>query len=222
MAGYSLIYNTLDNNRNPTQGTRIEFKQDFAGLGGDSKFLRSSVDARFYQEVMPDVVGVIRGQAGHIQGWGGDDLRMLDHFRMGPNLVRGFRANGIGPRDQTPYIAGVTPYTAHDALGGTTYWGASVELQTPLFFMPKEVGIKFAVFADAGSVWGYKGPSSITAGGLTETMTFVDDSAVRASVGASLIWDSPFGPLRFDYAIPVMKENYDIVQQFRFGGGTRF
>lgn len=222
MAGYSLIYNTLDNNKNPTQGTRIEFKQDLAGLGGDVKFLRSTADARFYQEVMPDIVGLLRVQGGHIQGWGGDDLRMLDHFRMGPNLVRGFRANGLGPRDQTPYIAGVSPYTAQDALGGTTYWGASVELQTPLFFLPKEVGIKFAVFADAGSVWGYKGPSSYTAGGLTETMTFVDDSAVRASVGASLIWDSPFGPLRFDYAIPVMKENYDIVQQFRFGGGTRF
>jgi outer membrane protein insertion porin family len=228
MAGYSLIYNTLDNNKNPTQGTRIEFKQDLAGLGGDVKFLRSTADARFYQEVMPDIVGLLRVQGGHIQGWGGDDLRMLDHFRMGPNLVRGFRANGLGPRDQTAYCAvsascpNGSPYTAQDALGGTTYWGASVELQTPLFFLPKEVGIKFAVFADAGSVWGYKGPSSYTAGGLTETMTFVDDSAVRASVGASLIWDSPFGPLRFDYAIPVMKENYDIVQQFRFGGGTRF
>lgn len=221
MAGYSLMYNTLDNNKNPTQGIRAELKQDFAGLGGDVKFIRTTGDARFYQEVFPDVVGVLRVQGGHISGWGDGNLRLLDHFQMGPNLVRGFRANGIGPRDQTVY-GPTTPYTSQDALGGTIYWGASVEFQIPLYFIPKDVGIKAAIFADAGSVWDYKGPTSYTSGGLTETMTYVDQNAIRASVGAGLIWDSPFGPLRFDYAIPVMKQGYDIVQEFRFGGGTRF
>lgn len=211
MAGYSLIYNTLDNNKNPTQGIRAEFKQDFAGLGGDTKFIRTTGDARFYHEVFPDIVGVVRVQGGHIAGWGDGDLRLLDHFQMGPNLVRGFRTNGIGPRDQTLN-------TSHDALGGTVYWGASIEFQIPLYFIPKDIGIKAAVFADAGSVWDYKGPTSFG----TETMTFVDQNAVRASVGAGLIWDSPFGPLRFDYAIPIAKQDYDIVQEFRFGGGTRF
>jgi outer membrane protein insertion porin family len=215
MAGYSLIYNTLDSNKNPTQGIRAEFKQDFAGLGGDVQFIRTTGDARFYQEVFPDIVGVLRVQGGHISGWGDGNLRLLDHFQMGPNLVRGFRTNGIGPRDQTPN-------TTQDALGGTVYWGASVEFQIPLYFIPKDVGIKAAIFADAGSVWDYKGPASFTSGGVTETMSFVDQNAVRASVGAGLIWDSPFGPLRFDYSIPVMKQNYDIVQEFRFGGGTRF
>ena len=222
MAGYSFIYNTLDNNKNPTQGVRAEFKQDIAGLGGDVNFIRSTADARFYQEVFPDIVGVLRLQGGHIAGWGGKDLRFLDNFQMGPNLVRGFRSNGIGPRDMTAYSLNSTPYTSQDALGGTTYWGASLEFQIPLYFIPKDVGIRAAVFADAGSVWNYKGPTSFTANGLTEQMTYVDENAVRASVGAGLIWDSPFGPLRFDYAIPVMKQNYDIVQEFRFGGGTRF
>lgn len=215
MAGYSFIYNTLDNNKNPTQGIRAEFKQDFAGLGGDVKFIRTTGDARFYQEVFPDIVGVLRVQGGHIAEWGGGELRFLDQFQMGPNLVRGFRTNGIGPRD-------LTLNTTQDSLGGTMYWGASLEFQVPLYFIPKDIGIKAAVFADAGSVWNYKGPTAFTAGGVTETMSFVDENAVRASVGAGLIWDSPFGPLRFDYAIPVMKQNYDIVQEFRFGGGTRF
>jgi outer membrane protein insertion porin family len=223
MAGYSLIYNTLDNNRNPTQGTRIEFKQDFAGLGGDVKFLRTTADARFYQEVFPDIVGLLRLQGGHITGWGDGELRMLDHFIMGPNLVRGFRNNGLGPRDLTAYCAPATctpgtPFTSHDAIGGSTYWGASVEFQIPLYFIPKDVGIRAAVFADAGSVWNYKGPSSY----MGEVMTYSDENSFRASVGAGLVWDSPFGPLRFDYAIPVKKESYDIVQEFRFGGGTRF
>ena len=69
---------------------------------------------------------------------------------MGPNLVRGFAPAGIGPRD-------LTPGTTKDALGGTMYWGASVEVQTPLYFLPKEIGIKVAAFADAGSLWNYQG-----------------------------------------------------------------
>ena len=77
---------------------------------------------------------------------------MLDHFQMGPNLVRGFAPAGIGPRD-------LTPGTTNDALGGSMYWGASVEVQTPLYFLPKEIGIKLAAFADAGSLWDYQGPT---------------------------------------------------------------
>ena len=68
---------------------------------------------------------------------GNNELRMLDQFQMGPNLVRGFAPNGIGPRDINPYGTG-------DALGGTKYWGASYELQMPFWFLPKEVGLKGA------------------------------------------------------------------------------
>ena len=84
---------------------------------------------------------------------GGSDLRMLDHFQMGPNLVRGFAPNGIGPRD-------INPFGTRDALGGTKYWGASFELQMPFWFLPKEVGLKGSVYADAGGLWDYKGPTS--------------------------------------------------------------
>ncbi len=213
LVGYTATYSTLDNNRNPTSGLITEFKQDLAGVGGDVNFIRSSVDARSYYEVFSDMVAVLRVQAGHIGSWGSKDLRMLDHFQMGPNLVRGFAPAGIGPRD-------LTTGTAQDALGGSMYWGASVEAQTPFHFIPKDVGIKGAIFADAGSLWGYRGPTSWNVTG--ETISPADTAAVRASVGVGLIWNSPFGPLRFDYAIPVMKQSYDRVQQFRFGGGTRF
>ena len=84
---------------------------------------------------------------------GNDQLRMLDHFQMGPNLVRGFAPNGIGPRDINPYGTG-------DALGGTKYWGASAELQMPFWFLPKEVGLKGSVYADAGGLFDYKGPTA--------------------------------------------------------------
>jgi outer membrane protein insertion porin family len=119
------------------------------------------------------------------------------------------------------------------------YWGASFEVQYPLYFLPKDSGFRGAVFVDSGSVWGYRGETQSPATGeingtFTPTvggklpitcqcgMQYVDSPAVRASVGASLIWDSPFGPLRFDIAYPFLKQPYDRTQIFAFGGGTKF
>ena len=152
-------------------------------------------------------------QGGHITGWGGKDLRFLDHFQKGPDLVRGFAPSGIGPRD-------LTPGTNQDALGGSMFWGASLEAQTPFYFLPKDAGLKGAIFADAGSLFNYKGPTTWNVTG--ETLQPTSDNSIRASVGVGLIWASPFGPLRFDYSIPLAKQGYDRIQQFRFGGGTKF
>src|ERR1700726_1115328 len=140
--GYSLDYNTLDNNKNPTDGLLIDFKQDFAGVGGDVSYLKSAVDAKYYTPLVSDIVGLAHIQGGILNKVGNTELRMLDQFQMGPNLVRGFAPNGIGPRD-------INPYGTMDALGGTKYWGASAELQMPFWFLPKEVGLKGAVYADA-------------------------------------------------------------------------
>jgi outer membrane protein insertion porin family len=223
MIGYSLTYNTLDNIRNPTSGIIVEFKQDFAGVGGDVNFIRSSIETRSYYEVFSDIVALLRLQAGHIAGWGGQQLRTLDHFLMGPNLVRGFAPAGIGPRDMT--VGG-----NQDPLGGTMFWGASLEAQAPFSFLPRDVGIKGAVFADAGSLWDYKGATSWDVTGEVLTPGG-NNMVVRASVGAGIIWNSPFGPMRFDYAFPLAKwcgtntasgQVCDRVQQFRFGGATRF
>src|SRR5215213_3433100 len=125
LVGYSLIYNTVDNNRSPTRGVLAELRQDFAGVGGDVNFIRTNADVRMYYELMSDIVSVLHLQGGHVTGWGGKDLRMLDHFQMGPNLVRGFQTAGIGPRD-------LTTGTNLDPLGGSIYWGASLEAQAPL------------------------------------------------------------------------------------------
>ncbi|WP_375414215.1 outer membrane protein assembly factor BamA [uncultured Bradyrhizobium sp.] len=228
LVGYTLNYNTLDNNRSPTDGLLVDFRQDFAGVGGDVTYLKSAVDGKYYTPLVADIVGLIHVQAGALTKIGNNDIRMLDHFQMGPNLVRGFAPNGIGPRDLTFF-----PFTGSgDALGGTKYWGASAELQMPFWFLPKEVGLKGAVYADAGSVFDYQGPTSnILTGeinGLVNgnpckcAMVYDNSNLVRTSVGVGLIWASPFGPLRFDYAVPITKGAYDRVQQFKFGGGTSF
>src|SRR5713101_4308816 len=208
--GYTLAYNTLDNNRNPTNGLLVEFKQDGAGAGGDVRFLKSTIDARLYNEIFPDVVGLVRAQGGYATGWGGEGLRMLDHFQGGPNLVRGFAPAGFGPRDLTQLAFG---FGQNDALGGSLYWATTIEFQTPMFFAPKDFGMKFAVFADAGQLTNYVGPTSWSV--TNETLTVGDRNLVRSSVGVGLIWDSPFGPLRFDLAQALTKEGYDKTQIFR-------
>jgi outer membrane protein insertion porin family len=223
--GYTLSYNTLDNNKNPTEGLLIDFRQDFAGVGGDVKYLKTAFDAKYYTPLVADIVGLIHTQGGILNSVGDSSVRMLDHFQMGSNLVRGFASNGIGPRDITYAALGATG----DALGGTRYWGASGELQVPFWFLPKEVGLKGAVYADAGSLWDYQGPTSWTATGEVNSpscpncgLQYDDSKVVRTSVGVGLVWQSPFGPLRFDYAVPLTKGKYDVVQQFKFGGGTAF
>jgi outer membrane protein insertion porin family len=239
LAGYGLTYNTLDNNKSPTSGLLATFGQDFAGIGGDVAYMRTAVNFNSYYEVVPDLISILHLQAGNMIGLGGQEVRLLDDFKMGPNLVRGFQPAGLGPRDTTPGTAG-------DAIGGTNYWGASLEFQYPFYFLPKDSGFRGAVFFDAGSVWGYKGETTYAAtgeingvinttanptgtAGLPGTsfvcqcgMQFADSPFVRMSAGASIIWDSPFGPLRFDFAYPIAKTSYDRTQFFAFGGGTHF
>ncbi|MGA8899035.1 outer membrane protein assembly factor BamA, partial [Bradyrhizobium sp.] len=156
--GYSFDYNTLDNNKNPTDGLLFDWKQDFAGVGGDVTYLKSAMDVKYYTPLVADVVALVHFQGGLLTQIGNNQIRMLDHFQEGPDLVRGFAPLGIGPRD-------INPYGTQDALGGTQYWGASLEFQTPFWFLPKELGMKGAVYADAGWLGDYKGPTDWTTTG---------------------------------------------------------
>ena len=220
--GYTVAYNTLDNNRNPSNGVLVEFRQDGAGAGGDVKFIKSTLDSRLYDELFPDVIGIVHLQGGSASGWGGSGLRMLDHFQAGPQLVRGFAPAGFGPRDITQMAFG---YSQNDALGGSLYWASSLEFQTPMPFIPKEFGMRLATFSDAGLLTRYVGPTSWfppSPGATGETLMVGQNDKIRSSVGLGLIWDSPFGPLRVDLAWALTKVNYDKTQVFRFGGGTRF
>ncbi|MCP8938211.1 outer membrane protein assembly factor BamA [Alsobacter sp. SYSU M60028] len=221
LAGFTLNYNTLDNNRNPRNGLFAEWKQDFAGLGGDSQFIRATGEVRYYRELSDDFVGMLKVQGG--QMWG-NDLLITDQFFLGPSLVRGFAPGGLGPRDASD--------PRNNALGGTTYFGGSAEVQFPIFGLPRELGMRGAVFADAGTLFGYKGGFNFNApydncpvtnpNVQTTCLSVYDSHQIRSSVGASLLWQSPLGPIRFDYAIPLSKAKYDQTQYFRFSGGTSF
>ena len=202
---YGLVFNTIDDMKNPHDGIYANFSQEVAGLGGDAKFLATTFRGRYYKTLseQADIVGLVAVGAGYIHEFGGDGVQIFDLYKGGPDYIRGFRYNGYGPYDST----------SKDFLGGTTYLNATAEMQFPLPAVPESFGLRGAVFADAGTLFG-----------LPSQFTGVDGTSLawRASVGASIIWASPFGPLRFDYGVPVVKQANDQIQNFNFGISTKF
>jgi outer membrane protein insertion porin family len=207
--GNGVTYSTVDNPRNPTNGVRVQAGTELAGLGGAAKFAKTTADARYYHEIFGDVVGMVRSQGGYATGYGGQKLPLLNGFFGGPQLIRGFAPNGFGPRD---LAAGTT----QDNIGGNIYWTTTAELASPIPYIPPEAQLKFALFADAGSLWA---TNSSSAASLASTQPIGNSHAIRASIGTSLIWDSMFGPVRIDYAVPIAKQSYDVTQRFSFSAG---
>jgi outer membrane protein insertion porin family len=208
-----MTYSTLDDPKSPTSGVRVQTNNEFAGLGGAAKFARTTEDARYYHEIFGDVTGMVRGQGGYVTPWGGQQLPLLSGFFGGPQLVRGFAPNGFGPRV-------VTPGVSQDNIGGNVYWTTTAELQAPVPFITADGGLKMALFSDAGSLWATNASSAASLASLSPAQQIANSRAIRASVGASLIWDSPFGPLRVDYAYPIAKQSFDVTQRLNFSAGA--
>ena len=201
--GYSLAYDTRDNKRRPTSGVFYTVAQDLAGVGGDVRYIRSVGELRAYYPVTDDITAVGRATGGIISGWGGQDVRLLDLFYKGGETVRGFATAGIGPRDMLS--------ANQDALGGQMFYSTTAELLFQLPGVPQDIGLRGAVFADAGSLWGVNGTAAALPGLAGNT------AAPRASIGIGLAWDSPIGALRADYAVPILKQPSDKLQPFSFG-----
>ncbi|MGB7334466.1 MAG: BamA/TamA family outer membrane protein, partial [Salaquimonas sp.] len=213
-------YNTLDNTITPRNGFGLELTQTMFGAGGDATYLKTEAEAVAYATLSEeaDIVGMVRGRGGAISTFGdANGFRTLDNFFQGGKQIRGFENNGFGPRD---------PITG-DALGGQYYWNATAEVNFPAPFLPESMGIRGAFFADVGSLWGVDngGTAAIMASNPVLTaaqLGQLNDNNIRASVGASIIWNSPFGPLRFDYAEPIISESYDVQRNFSFGISSTF
>jgi outer membrane protein insertion porin family len=202
--GSTTTYSTLDSTKSPTSGIRSQLSQDLAGLGGDVKFLKTAEDVRYYKSINSDLVGMVRAQGGYVTGWGGQQVPLMNNFFGGPTMVRGFAPNGFGPRD-------LTAGTTMDNVGGSAYWATTAELQSAIPGVPNEYGLRATAFVDAGSVFRYSGS--------TASLQVANKNVVRSSVGAGLTWASPFGALTVDYAIPLSKAAYDVVQPLRFSAG---
>ena len=201
---YSLTYNTLDSTSDPRNGFFVQAGQEFAGLGGDAQYIKTTGKASYFHLLNEeyDVIGQLSGGGGNVSTLGGDGLRVFDNFFKGQDIVRGFDYKGIGPRQNTVSI------------GGENYVNASAEATFPLPLISRDLGFRGAVFADTGSLWGTEFSDAPGIQG--------EDFSLRASAGVGLIWASPFGPLRVNYSQPLKKESFDDLQQFSFGFSSRF
>ena len=202
--GYTYEYDNRITGLNPKGGVLLRFGQDYAGLGGDNEYIKTTALALAETKVMNEEV-TIRAifEGGAITSLGDSQTRVTDRF-FGNGKIRGFEPNGIGPRDLAA--------TDDDALGGNMFAVARFEADFPLG-LPEEYGITGGAFMDVGSVWSLDN----TNGGA------VDDSFIpRAAVGVSIFWTTPIGPLRFNFSHAVKKEDYDKEQSFDLTISTKF
>ena len=198
--GYTLTYDRRDDKLDPTTGYVIVFGQDFAGLLGSVRFLKTSLDYAYHFPVAEQWVAKFAISQGYIVGIG-QDTSIGDRFFVGGTNFRGFQTAGIGPRD----------LTTDDALGGNVYYVGTAELSFPLG-LPNEFGILGRVFSEVGSL------AQIDSAGPG----LVDKGSARLASGVGVSWRSPFGPIRVDFAVPLLKEDFDQEEAFRFSFGTRF
>ncbi|MEP5181613.1 MAG: outer membrane protein assembly factor BamA [Rhizobiaceae bacterium] len=203
--GYSLTYSSLDNFRTPREGLYGKLTQDVAGIGGDGQYLRTTARGVGYYLLSEDADIVLMGAVagGHIVNFSDNPLRVTEHFFQGGESIRGFDTRGIGPREN-----GL-------AVGGLTYYNATAEVKFPLPLISRSYGISAAFFAEAGTL--YDNDYKSFPGTMIQ-----DSDGIRASVGASIIWESPFGPLRGDFSHVLLKESFDETQFFRFGVSSSF
>lgn len=199
---HRIDYDDRDSRIFPTEGLWAWLDTEFAGLGGDAKYVSGKLGSSWYYPVYEKVVFNLLGEVGAIAGWGDEDVAINERYYLGGVNLRGFESAGIGPRDTT----------TDDALGGNMFYRGTAELSFPIG-LPDELGVQGHAFNDIGSLWDV---DSATGAGI------VDENAVRASGGLGLSWRSPMGPIRIDYAVPYMSESYDNEQKFRFSFGTRF
>lgn len=204
-----LLYDNRDSKIDPTTGYYFLWAAEFAGLGGDTRFVRNRFTAGQYWPVFDKVVLGLTTEAGYIAGLG-RTLRINDRFFIGGDTLRGFEIGGIGPRN----VPDPNNPDNSDALGGTIFSRASLEFTSKLG-LPDELGVKAHLFLDGATLTGAK--QTPGAGDI-----FRDSNKIRSAAGVGLSWKSPFGPIRLDLAYPISKEPYDRTEALKFSFGTQF
>ena len=206
--GLSYVYDSRLGGLNPTAGVLLEANVDFAGVGGDSEYIKTTARAIAQQRVLNEEV-VLRAtlELGALNWTGNDFSRTLDRFVLGPNIFRGFEPAGLGPRDLSN--------GQDDAIGGNYYWVARFESDFPLG-LPEELGLRGGVFYDVGNLYNINNVNTAGANIVGA------DGSIRHVVGLSVLWDTPFGPLRFNFSKALKKETFDKEQNFDLTIQARF
>ena len=216
--GYSLTYNSLDNPQKPTRGQNASIRQNFAGIGGNEKYIQTIANYDFYVPLVANWVFNLSAEGGHIFGLG-QDIRLNKRFFLGNPRIRGFKESGVGPRE---YREGFQQFFSGFALGGNTFYNGSAEIFIPLGGGARDLGIEASIYADVGAVFNIDAEDSL----LSESgvlYTLLGNTAdPRVSVGIGFSWNSPFGPFRIDLAKAIKSKPSDETEFFQFNVGTRF
>jgi outer membrane protein insertion porin family len=197
---HRLQYDTRDDRFEPTAGYFLGTTNQFAGLGGNIKYVRNELSGAYFYSIADDWVLSLRADAGAMHGVGGKVVRIADRFTMGGDgSLRGFQESGAETRDKK----------TKDALGGLKYYLGQAELGIPLvtFGIPSDLGIKGHIFTDVGAAWDSK---------FSKKLVY-DTSSPRLSVGFGISWRSPMGPLRIDFAQHLRSKNFDRHKTVHFG-----
>jgi outer membrane protein insertion porin family len=198
--GYSLVFDNLNNRLRPSAGQRVVFSQDFAGLGGSVKYIRTRIDADKYWNVGGGFIFSVGFEGGYIKGLG-QDVRLTDRFFLGEPQIRGFDIRGVGPRVIRTFEDSTgTPdpkNTTDDALGGNAYYLGRAELEIPLGSGARELGLRPSIFVDAGAVFDVKTPVTTPGAAFSQCQSNTPPNAVTTvpgtmcPSGSTLVGGSP-------------------------------
>jgi len=213
--GYTFSWDRRNDPITPTGGFDVRFSQDLAGAGGDVKYLRTDVRANAYKGLYKNVIASATLSGGYIRGWGGDAVTINDRYFKGNFDFRGYDNAGIGPR-----LVDVNGETGEvilrrNALGGNAFGLAAAEVSFPVG-VPNLLGSIFV-----GDACGNIADDGNEATFVT-CQRSIDSLSLRAMLGASVFWESPFGPIRFDFTKPLRQFDFDDRQSFQFTTRTRF
>jgi len=209
--GYSYSYRTLNTGLNPDAGVLLRFGQDFAGVGGDQEYIKTSAFAVAERKAFNDEV-TLRAifEGGALTMLNGGTSRATDRYYLN-GVMRGFDVFGVGPRDVSTVNS--------DAVGGNYFAVAKFEAEFPLG-LPEEYGVRGGLFLDVGSVWGLDDTAGGPRGGAAAAID--DEFKLRSAIGFSIFWTTPIGPLRFNFSHALQKETFDVERNFDLTISTRF
>lgn len=199
----NFYYDKRDNRLNPKDGYFIKYSNEVAGIGGGVDFLKEELGIMHLDNFLSKKLILKKiFKAGHIFAFNSDEVRINNRFFLGGPSLRGFDNAGVGPRDVEDLAS----------LGGEIYYRGSVELSFPVG-LPEELGFRGSVFSDFGT---------LTHIAEEKDVEIVDSGDIRVSAGFGLNWDSPLGPIRFDFIKALKKDTYDKTESFRISFGTNF
>ena len=193
MVSGGLVRDSRDSTSVATKGGQFLLNGDFAGLGGDNRFVKLVGSISHFQPIWFNHILAGRVEAGYLAGWGGQESPLFERFFLGgPNSLRGWKFRQISPVD-----------SSGQQTGGNSEVLGNVEYVIPLPF-----NLRLALFVDVGNVYGFSTPFNIT--------------NLKADVGAGIRWVSPFGPIRVDYGLKITREAGEDIGAIQFSVGSPF